>query len=73
MIAYNPPRQARVKDDKFRQFGNSLARMGLVKPDFRATGEENGNIVVDPKDLSFPPSKPFTLRRDIVEFVQDES
>lgn len=73
-IAFNPPRLARVKEDKFRQHGDTLARMGLVKSEFHVTELREDSVVVDPSDVrSVSEDKPFTLRRDIVEFPQDES
>lgn len=73
MTTFNPPRKARVIDAKFRQHGSVLMRMGLAKQEFRAVGEENGNIVVHPDDLSSSKEESFTLRRDIVEFPSEES
>ena len=70
IIMFKSPRQARVKGRKFQQYSSVLFGMGLEKPEFRAIGEKDGNIVVHPDDLSSPPKEPFTLRRDIVEFLE---
>jgi len=63
------PRQARVRDVKWNQFGHQLRQMGLAGQEFHAVNADEGQVTVDPSDLSKSKGEPFTLRRDLVEFV----
>lgn len=72
---FTPPRQARIIDSKYQQFGSTLARMGLVKQEFRAVGEtlDRSQVFVHPEDVSLLPNgEPLAIRRDIVEFPSEE-
>lgn len=69
---YNSPVPARIIDSKYQRFASELAKMGLKKREFQVVGETDGNVIVDQHDLGLPSTdKPFTLRRDIVEFIQE--
>ena len=68
VLRYNPPRQARVNDQTFRQFGLSLSLRGLASQEFRAIGESEDHSVVYHGD----PKNPRPLRKDIVEFPPEE-
>lgn len=63
------PRQARITDVKWHQFSSHLMQMGLAGQEFHVVDADKSQVVVDPRDLSRPKDGPFTLRRDVVEFL----
>lgn len=70
-----PIRQARIFDHKFSQYKHVLAeRMGLAKQEFRALeSKERDQLIIHPDDLSRPFDHPVTIRKDLVQFVDEES
>ena len=70
MDSLNPPRQFRIIHSKIN-YAPTLAKMGLEKTRFRVIQETNDRVTVHPEDLVSPEKAPFTIRKDIVEFVDD--
>lgn len=68
---YEEPRSARVKERVLNQRADVLIGMGLRNPaHFWVVGEKDGQPVVSPDDLSRFFDKPFTLNKEIVEFIE---
>lgn len=65
------PARARIVDEKYRRFSDTFARMGLPTQEFRVISARNGMVIVHPEDIVPPRSEPVSVRRDMVEFVQD--
>ncbi len=65
---YDAPVPARILDGAYARFGSALRAKGLERQEFRATGTQDGNVIVHPEDLSGPTADPCIIRRDLVEF-----
>lgn len=67
----NFPRMARITESRWRQYGYCFSEMGLSNPEFRALDGNNGQVVVDPANLTRSKDRPFTVRRDFIEFLEE--
>ncbi|HEY4528672.1 MAG TPA: hypothetical protein VJJ48_02505 [Candidatus Paceibacterota bacterium] len=70
MDTFDPPRSARIRDEKYSRFAPALRNMGLPDQGFRVIGEEDGKVIVHPGDISESAKRPFAVRGDIVEFLE---
>lgn len=64
---FNPPVEARIREDKYGQYSATLSGMGLLRQQFRVAARNETQVFVHPDDTSKDGS--LAIRAEFVEFI----